>query len=93
MHGTGRLRMGSHICCAVGPSIQVDPIQFVRTSNDKQRGWPFALRPGTALYSVKSPERSERQVQPSLDKFAIPSAVLAICLNLSEVLTVNDVQG
>jgi len=42
--------------------------------------------PATALFSAKSAERSERQVQPSLDKFAIPSAVLATCLNLSAVL-------
>ena len=42
---------------------------------------------GYGTFSVKSAERSERQVQPSLDKFAVPLAVLAI--NLSAVLTVQ----
>ena len=61
---------------------------FVLVMTNKRAGHSLYTRLRNLL-SIKSVERSEQQVQPSLNKLAIPSAVLAICPNLSAVLTVQ----
>ena len=61
---------------------------FVLVMTNKRAGHSLYTRLRNLL-SIKSVERSEQQVQPSLNKLAIPSAVLAICPNLSVVLTVQ----